>query len=406
MSKPNPRKLKPIQLLPKLKDLQKEDSIKKVDIQNIDEQKVDFSSQTAQKGFLRKLLSEGNVGAYADFYNLTSKIKQLSEKDMEFIQSNLERVEDELFAGKRLKALKNLHDLANNYLDKDNKEIARYFYNKVLNVAKKWGFEEGNQQNFDEAYVKAQLGFIKCLDFNTESDLALTILREASYNEKYKESVTLQLIELHGKMADIDEVRSNYEQALDHYSKSLEACKTTNNFDEESSITLKVARLLSIIEEVPKAIILLKESLHNAHKLKKNKPIHHEIECYKQLAACYELLNDWDDAEVSYKSLNELLKHVHDDKFIVYKSTANSKLGLLHWKKNNNKEAIKYYEEFLGETLKARPRSWKLINDARLTLGTAKGLDTFEDFAQYINISKNRIDDVIMFKKTGRIDNS
>ena len=306
-----PRKLKPINLLPKLKDLQKDESVKKIVVQNIDEQKVDFSSQTAQKGHFINLLTTGNVGAFADFFSLISKLQNLSESDMSNIQNNLEKVDEELFQGKRLKALRLYYDMATNYLDRNNKDVARYFYNKILSVAKKWGLEDGNTLAFNEVYVKAQLGFIKCLDFTKESDLALSILREASHNEKYKESVTSQLIELHGKMADLEEIKGNHELALDHYLKSLEACKESFSYDEESAITLKVAKLYAITNEVPKAIKLLKESLQNSHKLKKTKPIYNEIECQKQLAACYELLEDWEDAELSYKSLNELLKNVY-----------------------------------------------------------------------------------------------
>ena len=401
-----PRKLKPINLLPKLKDLQKEESVKKVVVQNIDEQKVDFSSQTAQKGLLKKLLTEGNVGAFADLFSITSRVSYLSESDMETIQLNLEKANEELFLNKRLKALRGILDLADNYVDKDSKEIARYFYEKVLSVAKKWGIEDGNPQVFAEVYVTAQLGFIKCLDFNTESDIALSILREASRNEKYKDSVTAQLVDLHGKMAEVEESKGNYKLSLDHYYKSLEACKDSHNYDDECPVALKIAKLLSATNEVLEAIKLLKDSLQNAHRLKKSKPIYHEIECHKQLAICYEQLHDWEEAEQSYKSLSELLKTVHEERYTVYKSTANSKLGLLNWKKENHKEAIKHYEEYFNETLKAKPRCWELTNDARLTLGVAKGLDTFEDFAQYVNMSKNKVDDVILFKKTGRIDHS
>ena len=406
MKKPLPRKLKPINLLPKLKDLQKEDSLKKVVVQNGEELKVDFSSQTAQKGLLKTLLAEGNVGAFADFFNLTSKIINFSESEMEAIKADLQRVEDELYSGKRLKALRTLYDIANSYLDKDNKDLARYFFDKILTVTKKWSLDEGNTPLFDELFVKAQLGFIKCLDFKTESELALSILREASRNKKYKESVISQLIELHGKMAEIEEYKGNHKMALDHYYKSLEACKETKNYDDESAVTLKIAKLLSVIEEVPKAVKLLKEGLQNAHRLRKSKPIYYEIECHRLLASCYELMNEWEDAELSYKALNELLKNVYEDKFTVYRSTANSKLGLLNWKKQNNKEAIKYFEDYFGDSLKVKPVSWKLANDARLTLGIAKGLNTFEDFAQYINMSKNKVDDVILFKKTGRIDHA
>lgn len=439
--KPNPRKLKPITMLPKIKDLQKEGGSfklntksrtnlshslpqkkkQKADENGLDEKnsrEVDFSNSGVQKRLCMALLASGNLRSYADFHalfvstegaNLLGEERSsIGEKEMGEVKEGLENIEEALFAGQNLKALKRYLALAEHYISQERRRLAKFFFDKIINQANGFSLEDGkNEKQYTEIYVKAKLGYIKCLDFETEGEEAISMLQETYDNKahmaKYKDIITSQLIELHTKMAGLEEKKGNFELALKNYQKSVNACRMEGNFDEQSQIALRIARLHASNKSFEKAITILKEDLKFVQRLKKIKKTHHEIECYRQIALCHEELHDFDEAEHNYKIYYEMLKNETDSRFNEYKSEVNDKLANLNWLKGDQKNSIKYYNEYFEETLKGKPKKREEINDARLCLGISRGMDEFDDFIQYLNISRNKIDDVIEFKKKGKI---
>lgn len=379
---------------------------------------VDFSNQDINKRICMKLLENGNLLAYTDFYSLFvseegkeilgSDRSSCNEDDLNNLKKTLELIENDMFNGQSLKALKQYLVLAENYIEKQKQYLAKFFYNKIINQANDYSLEDvKNEKYYTEIYIKAKLGYIKCLDFETEGEIAIKMLQETYNNKlhmnKYKNIITSQLIELHTKMAKLEEQKGNFDLALQNYEKSIQACKMEDNFDEQSKIALRISQLYSNNKMFKKSIEVLKENLKYVQRLKTIKGAHHEIECYRQIALCHERLKDFDEAEHNYKIYYEMLKNETDSRFNEYKSEVNDKLANLNWLKKNQKDSIKYYNEYFEETLKSRPKKRECINNARLCLGISKGMDEFDDFIQYLNISRNKIDDVIAFKKKGKI---
>jgi len=59
--------------------------------------------------------------------------------------------------------------------------------------------------------------------------------------------------------------------------------------------------------------------------------------------------------------------------------------------------------EYFEYSLKIKPTNREEINISRISLGIVSGLDSYNEFIEYLHISKNKSDDLINFKKTGAI---
>lgn len=57
--------------------------------------------------------------------------------------------------------------------------------------------------------------------------------------------------------------------------------------------------------------------------------------------------------------------------------------------------------EYFELNLKVVPKNRREINHARVSLGIVKGLENYLEFIDFLHMSKNRVEDVINFKKNG-----
>lgn len=425
------KRIKPITILPKLKELSqtkflhKNHSLKKQNLKNwqLDKEKneemknskkdtkVEFNNQNSHILICEELLKKGYLESYHDFYKIflekEEKINLLT-KEIEFIKIKLINIEKSKIEKNYLDYLKISYELAEKYLD-IKKSISKFFFEKILNSTEKIQLlitDKKTSKSLQEWYLKAKLGFIKCLDFWKESELAIKLLEEAfqssKYSNLYKEQISEQLIDLQKKLAEKEENKENYDKALNHYNKCLNACKKVNNFELETEIALKVFQVHINKGDFKIPIDISKKYLANSHKLPKEKVLNFEIQCYKILAECYYKLNDFEEAENYYKNYYELLKNTEDTKMLNFKSEGANKLGRLFWTKGNKKQSVRYLEEFFDFSLRIDPKNRDQINESRVSLGIVQGLDSYSDFMEYLNMSKNKINDIINFKKTGR----
>ena len=96
-----------------------------------------------------------------------------------------------------------------------------------------------------------------------------------------------------------------------------------------------------------------------------------------------------------------MLKESEEPSLMKYKSISSNKLGQIFWQKNKPQESIKYMNEYFELNLKMIPKNRNEINQARISLGIVKGLENYLEFIDFLHMSKNRVEDVIDFKKNG-----
>lgn len=449
-----PKKLEPIQILPKFKKLQDENMFQTVNseqgktksnvpfqsakAQDLTYQKdgektlredleadgkstmnqnhasVEFVSQNKKHIICEELLKNGYIESFHDFFSILiaeeEKLQEkhaLIEKTLIDLKLQLMKSEEELSQGNYEAVLLIYGEIAEKYLEANVEVISRYFYSKIINLLNRFKTEKKiDQQLYFQKFISAKLGLVKCFNLDTESAIALMILEEI-YNktqdlEEYKSEIAAQLISLYQKLGNEEEKIKKFDKAIDYYWKCLLICVENSMQKEECLLILTIANIYKEKGDIQKAIQTVKEHNVKNIKLPKDFSVKFEISSFRLLAKCYEILEDFEEAENNYRNFYELLKG-NDENRDLYAGEPSLKLGNIYWRKDNCKEALKYYLDYFEEGLKSKTKNREVINCARVTLSVAKGFDEFEDFMEYFQMSKNRTDDIIAFKKNRRI---
>ena len=66
------------------------------------------------------------------------------------------------------------------------------------------------------------------------------------------------------------------------------------------------------------------------------------------------------------------------------------------------RESGQFFSEYLDNALRMIPKDREVINHARISLSLVNGFSEYLDFVDYLHMSKNPVNDLIKFKKTGK----
>lgn len=375
---------------------------------------VEFVSQNQRLLISEELLRQGYIESFHNFFSLViegeaklgGKLMQV-EKGLFELRDQLVRAEEEMAQGNWLKVISVYTDIADKYLEAKISQAARYFFEKVAALLQTYVNEDKIElEIYFQRFISTKLGLVKCFDLNTESAQALQILEEiyikTDKSDEYHGEIALQLVNLYLKLGQSEEDAKNYDLALKLLQKCLKVCIESNMPKEESTLILRISRVLKRMGRTEQSIETIKAHRQKNVKLPRDFAAMFDIQSFKLLASCYEKLGDFEEAENNYKNFYELLKLNEENKEF-YAGKPSLKLGDISWRKENWKEGVKYYVDYFEETLKAKAKNRQLINHARVTLSVAKGFDEFESFLEYFQMSRNRMEDMISFKRNRRI---
>ena len=73
---------------------------------------------------------------------------------------------------------------------------------------------------------------------------------------------------------------------------------------------------------------------------------------------------------------------------------------MINWVKEQKIDSLKFLRENFNICIKEKKEDLCVINNSRVNLGIAEGLEDFDDFIDFLTISKNPIFDIIKLKKT------
>ncbi len=221
-------------------------------------------------------------------------------------------------------------------------------------------------------------------------------------NQEFRPLVARQIIELYKQQGANASRHGDLPLALEFCEKCLKVCTGAEFLKEEYLLALQISEIYKQMQQVDKAILNIKGYISKTGKLDREFASKFEVNSYKLLAECYEAKQDMEEAENSYRNFYELLK-VHEGTTEDHKAVACQKLGDISWSKEQRTEAVKYYQEYFEETLKAKMKEQRAVNHARVTLSVARGFGEFDDFTEYLQLSKNKFEDVLAYKKNRRI---
>ena len=375
---------------------------------------VEFVSQNQKHLICEDLLRLGYLESFHDFFSLVLENEHklgdkqiVIEKTLNELKEQLMRIEDENSKGNYEQILTSYTQIAEKYLESKVENAARFFFEKVIVLLHSYLEETKiSPEVYFQNFINSKLGLVKCYDFETEAFEALTILEEiyakTSKIDDYRAEIAFQLISLYQKLGTTEEKNKSYENAANYYQKCLLICVENNMQKEECLLILKIGRLYKKMNKIEEAIQVIKSHRSKNIKLPKEFSVRFEISSFKLLAKCYEKLQDLEEAENNYKNFYELLK-LNEENKESFDGKPSLKLGDIYWRKENYKEGLKYYSDYFEEGLKSKVKNREIINHARVTLSVAKGFDEFENFLEYFQMSKNKIDDIIVFKKHRRI---
>jgi hypothetical protein len=377
---------------------------------------VAFNSHNTSQAICEDLLKQGYLEAFHDFFTLTMASTTpsfperlaLSEQQMSSLRNSLVHAEEEMTQGNFADACEVYMDVAEKYLETGSRQIAKYFFTKIIVLTERVHSESNSnsKSNYFQLFINAKLGLVKCLDQGKEGMNALSILEEiflkTEIQKDFRNQVAKQLIELYKQQAATASKAEDLDLALEYCEKCLKVCVGAEFGKEEYLVALQVSEIYKRKKEIDKAIANIKGYIAKTNKLDRESAAKFEVSSYKLLAECYEVIGEMEEAENSYRNFYELLK-VYEGTTDDHKAVACQKLGDIYWSKEKRPEAVKYYHEYFEETLKAKVKEQKAINNARVTLSVARAFDEFEDFAEYLQLSKNKFDDVLAYKKNRRI---
>jgi len=377
---------------------------------------VAFNSHNTGQAICEDLLKQGYLEAFHDFFTLTMASPTpsfpeklaLSEQQMSTLRTSLVHTEEEMTQGNFADACEVYMDVADKYLEIGSRQIAKYFFTKIIVLTERVQSESklNTKNNYFQLFINAKLGLVKCLDQGNDSLNALTILEEifvkTEIQKDFRNQVAKQLIELYKQQAANANRKEDLDLALEYCEKCLKVCMGAEFSKEEYLVALQVSEIYKRKKEVDKAISNIKGYIAKTNKLDRESAAIFEVSSYKLLAECYEVIGEVEEAENSYRNFYELLK-VYEGTTDDHKAVACQKLGDIYWSKEKRREAVKYYQEYFEETLKAKVKEQKAVNNARVTLSVARAFDEFEDFAEYLQLSSNKFEDVLAYKKNRRI---
>lgn len=375
---------------------------------------VEFISQNQKHIICEDLLRLGYLDSFHNFFALIVAGEHLLRDKLVFVEKTLPelkellmRAEDENSQGNFLQSISVYSDIAEKYVEAKVSVVARFFYERIIQLLQDFQREAKLESEvFFQKFINAKLGLVKCYDLNTESAAALLILEEiyakTNSNDDFKQQIALQLIQLYQKRGNEEERLGKYDSAVVFYQKCLSVCVESGLQKEECSLVLIVANLYKKMGDATRAIETIKIHHSKNVKLPRDFAVKFEISSLELLAKCFEKIHDLEEAENNYKNFYELLR-LNDEYKDAYAGKPSLKLGDIYWRKENYKEGLKYYLDYFEEGLKSKNKNREIINKARVTLSVAKGFDEFESFMEYFQMSKNKVDDIIIFKKHRRI---
>ncbi len=92
------------------------------------------------------------------------------------MKDQLIKIENESVKKENFNQIKLYYALAERNWDLGFLSISKYLYEKIVGISKRLILEETKSKNIEELdkwFMAAKLGFIKCLDFVNESELAI-----------------------------------------------------------------------------------------------------------------------------------------------------------------------------------------------------------------------------------------
>lgn len=107
------------------------------------------------------------------------------------------------------------------------------------------------------------------------------------------------------------------------------------------------------------------------------------------------------EVDLAYKHLEQYYEFSKNSKEQVPNAQTNAamQLGHFYWKKNNYNEAIKYLKIYFDCAKNQKiDKDRRVIDNARISIGLAKSMNSYNEFINTILESKRKIIDIINFK--------
>jgi len=339
------RRLAPISLLPKVKELQgdfghtkgkdsgmnlkkQQQSVQAIEKeQKAADENVQFKGKASKGSISFELLQEGLAQSYVDFFYLThfcvpqlirpsDKFKEefennlnkfqtydtSNEKNLMYLKSQLKKAEEYLSASEYNMAMETYNSIAKSFIEEyDEYHFAAYFFKRCINISRQ--IKDKNWESL------AQMGFAKCHDMLDRPDDAINILEEAvekATDTKIMEEVSRELVSNYKKMAEkfemaSDEKSGEVQKALNYYEKCLKACQRAEMVQLEGQISHKIGMIYLKHGEFEKSIEHQKIYLNNAKLLDKDNGKKNEMKAHAALAECYIKIGDINNAQMHYE---------------------------------------------------------------------------------------------------------
>ena len=323
-----------------------------------------------------------------------------NEKNQKELKMRLKSAEDFVTNGDFHSALNTYKALGDMFIhDYDEFHFGAYFFKKCISISRQ--IKDKDWESL------AKMGFAKCHDKLDRPDDAIELLEDAvekAASPQIMSQVSTELVSNYKKMAEryelcSEENQSQIQLALSYYEKCLQACQRAEMIEIEGQISHKIGMIYLKHGDYEKSIEHQKIYLANAMQLD-DKSKKNEMDAHASLAQCYTKINDIENAQKHLEQYFDKSKTSVNRASNAHADAAHH-LADLWWKKKNIEGAQKYYKLYFESARTVKENEHKdrrLIDNARIALGLAKGTTDIDNYMEMITDSKDTIQPLLDWK--------
>ncbi len=315
---------------------------------------------------------------------------------MAFIRGNLCKAEESRRKGDTKSVYESYSDLAL-YFQSDqvgDPKTGVYFYEKCLEISKLTGDVSGEMSaNHNLGKVHGQMGdSLSAVQFHERH---MQLAREKNvYREM--ESAAKELVNVYRKHAEEKEADGAYNEAVEFYSKGLEASRASRDRAAEGTACYRLGKTYIEVGQAGKAVNFLDEYERICSELD---DLQGQGTACAALAAAYQSIGD-DEKAVGY--LETYLNIASRTENLTAQGEACCALGVIYNKRGSYTKAVEHFEknfEIARSIVSSGAGEMGLVDSSRVYLGMARGNAML---GMYLNAIEVDVAGLLLWKQKGK----